>query len=290
MKRLFVTIGLLTLVGGAATNVAAQTPEAEGVTELRLDVPTPEDVSGDLRAETREMIAEKVKPRIRKRLTAAGVKFTTVAVEEDGVVLVEADPDHDVATIRGIVVPPGRFSVRVVRSIGTRWVDLSDRMPSGLELRTGEDPMDRDATYVWSKSREKLEAFLEEVSIADGDVTIYSTGGGWRTVTLGETLATHEDVQSSEIKRVQTGAPFVALELSPSAQASFDELAEPEGMDFAAVLDGEVVSLMSASALSEHLFSIPPPDYLSGFESLMHWARQVAGRLGARIPVELVPL
>ena len=289
MKRLFLTLAVALSVAGPATDAAAA--EDEGISKLRLDVPAPESVEGDVRAETRRLIAERLVKRIRKRLTAAGIKFTNVQVTEDATtIVVEADPDHDVQMLEGLVIPPGEFAVRAVQQVGRRWVEMTDEMPDGVELRTGEDALDRDDAYVWSESRRRLESFLADVEIPSADLAVYATGGGWRSVTLGDALATHEDVRSTEIRRVRTGAPFVAVELDPEAKAAFENIAKPKGLRFAAVLDGEVVSLMKPTALSEHLLSIPAPEYLSGFEALMGWARQVAGRLAARIPVQMVPL
>lgn len=277
------------LLAGFATSAGAV--ESEEVVELRIDVPSAESDNPDVRRASRKKIAERVVDRIRKRLEAAQVKYTNVHIVDGGTVIVESDPDFDRRLLEALIFPTGEFALRPVIPNGRRWTDLTGEMPAGVELRAGEDPLDSDSAYAWSRSRRTLQSFADEVSIPDGEVDVYPAEGGWRTVTLGESIVTDADITETEIRRVQTGSPFVSVSLSSGGDmAPSSGPTESRERRLAAVVDGEVVALMKPNALAGQTLSISAPDHLSGAKASMRWARQVAGRLAATMPVALVPM
>jgi preprotein translocase subunit SecD len=290
MKRLFATFCIAAgLLVGFATSAGAV--ESEEVVELRIDVPSADSDNPDVRRQSRKKIAERVIERIRERLNAAQVKYTNVHIVDGGTVVVESDPDFDRQLLEALIFPPGNFALRPVVPSGRRWTDLTAEMPAGVELRAGDDPLDSDSAYAWSRSRRTLQSFVDEVSMPEGEVAVYPAEGGWRTVTLGEAIVTDANVSETEIRRVQTGSPFVSVSLSSGGDIGpSDGPAERRDRRLAVVLDGEVVALLKENALAGQTLSISAPDHMSGANATMRWARQVAGRLAATMPVSLVPM
>ncbi len=284
MRRFFGTIFVLT--GAIALSVGpAAGVESEEPVEIRFDVPTVDDDNPEIRRGSREEIAKRANERIRARLDAAEIQYLNVSTTDNGRIVVEVDAEFDRELVEATVVPAGRFQLRPIVAVGSRWTQLSSEMPEGLEIRTGSEPLEPNNAYVWSKSRRKLQRFLEEVSIPEGAVAVYPSDDGWRSVTLADPLLSDERLESAEIRRVRTGSPFVTV----TFESGIGRSASERERRLAAVIDGEVVSVMKASALHEQTLSIPTPDHLSGWEASMRWARQVAGRLAVTMPVTLVP-
>lgn len=290
MKRHLATFSIVAgLLAGFASSAGAV--ESEEVVELRIDVPSAESDNPDVRRASRKKIAERVVDRVRKRLNAAQVKFTNVHIVDGGTVVVEADPDFDRQLLEALIFPPGEFALRPVIPSGRRWTDLTGEMPAGVELRAGDDPLDSNSAYAWSRSRQTLKSFVDEVSIPEGEVAVYPSEGGWRTVTLGESIVTDAEVSETKIRHVETGSPFVSVSLSSGGDiGSSDGASGGRDWRLAAAVDGEVVALLKPNALAGQTLSISAPDHLSGAKASMRWARQVAGRLAATMPVALVPM
>ena len=274
---------------GLAVVGSAMAKEPAGVVELTVDVPAPESVKGKLREATREEIAKEVVKRIRTRVEAAEVKFQSVRMADNSTIEITADGDIGRELLVGIALPPGSFEFRPVKSAGADWLQLIGEMPPGVELRQGEKLDEKDA-FVFSESRSKLESFISKISLSEYDVHVFSTKEGWRTVALGEPAFSQENVRSGEIRQVQTGAPYVSLEVDGDGTHRFEAIKTEHEGRFAAVLDGEVVSVVEGSAFSGGTLNLSAPENLSGKESLMRWARQVAGRLASPIPVKLIPI
>ena len=286
MTRLLAGVMGALLAVGLATGAAAQ--GAEEASTLRIDVPVPDSISGDLARHTREELAKQVSRQVRKRLESAAIKFQTVRAVDGTTVVVEANSEVDRSVLVGVAMPPGEFALRPIRRVGTRWQDLMNELPAGVELRQGEGALDRDNAHLWAPTRGKLEDFISKISLGAGEVLVFSTGDGWRSVTLGEPILTHANVEESEIRTVRTGAPYVTLQIDADGSRALGGHKRTEEVRYAAVLDGEVVAVVEGSALSSDALNLSAPEYLSGEEALQGWSRQVAGRLAARIPLELL--
>lgn len=284
MKRLVtLAIGGMMLLGGVAA-----AGEAEGVIEMFVEVPAPDQLRSGLQDKTREEIAKRVASRMRARLDAARVKFSTVRRVDASRLQVDAEADLGRDLLRGIVLAPGDFAVRPVRNIGIRWQEEAGDIPASIELRQEGKAIEPHQAYLWSAERGPIESFLEGKSFEDVDVFVYSTGDGWRTLAVGEPILTEEGVEDAEIRHVSTGAPFVSAELTSAGAGSFEKGVEHLEGELAVILDEEIVGRLEPSAVSGGRLNLTPPEQLRGKEAQTKWARQVAGRLAAAIPVELV--
>lgn len=274
----------------AAVFLAAGTAFAgpEGVLEMRVDVPGPEDVGSELRAKTREKIAERVVDRLKDRMKAADIKFSTVDRVDSSTVKVGIEAEHSRELLRGLSLAPGQLEIRVVRRIGDRWQERASELPEGVELRQEEGEIEPERAHLWSEQRRPLAAYLRDVSFEEIDVLPYSTTDGWRSFALGETVVTHRNVEKTKIRKIPTGSPYVSVQLDAVGQKSFRNAADQLGGRLAVVLDGEIVGFVERASLTEGALHLSPPDPVAGGDALMRWARQIAGRLAAPLPVKIV--
>ena len=290
MRRLLCAAVLLAgLIAGVGPALSAG---PSGTISMRVDVPAPQGTEGGVQEKARDEVGRRVTKRLRDRMDAAGVKFSTVERLEDGTLKITVNADLGRPLLEGIVVPAGDFALSPILKVGDRWASKSGEMPDGIELRQREESMDPRDAFLWSSSRSALEAFIEAVELPGSRVLTFAHAGGWRTVTLGEPVVTHEQLATSRIRSVRTGAPYVSLELSSDGQRRFRSHragAATEG-SFAAVLDGEVVAMVDRTALTEGTLNLTAPDQIDGTTALANWARQVAGRLAAPIPVAVIPM
>jgi preprotein translocase subunit SecD len=277
------------MVAGVGPAVSAG---PSGTMSMQVDVPAPEGTEGGVREKTRDELSRRVSERLRDRMDAAGVKFATVERLDDGTLKVTVNADVGRKQLEGLVVPAGDFGLSPIQKVGDRWASKSGQIPDGIELRQNGESMDPRDAFLWSSSRSALASFVDEVDLPGSRVFTFAHDGGWRTVTVGEPVVTHKQLATSRIRSVRTGAPYVSLELSTDGQRRFRSHragAATEGK-FAAILDGEIVAMVDRTALTEGTLNLTAPDQIEGSTALANWARQVAGRLAAPIPVAVVPM
>lgn len=258
-----------------------------GTIKMRIDIPGPGELGPELQESTSKAIADRVVNRLNDRVDAAELKFSMVDRVGPSTVEVGLEADVGRGLLRGLALAPGRMQLRVIRHIGVRWQRQSSKLPEGVEIRQGEE-LEKERAYLWSSDRETLRSYVNQISFDDVDVEMYATASGWRTYALGETVATHDSVVGTDIGHVETGAPYVSVDLDGPAQRSFQKASRQLGGPFAMVLDREIVGLVDDSAMTDGVLHVGAPESVRGDRALLNWARQVAGRLAAPIPVKIV--
>ena len=147
--------------------------------------------------------------------------------------------------------------------------------------------MQADHAYLWSKSRAKLRSFLADSDIDGVDLFVFPAHGGWRSLGLGAAVASRGDVSSASIHSGKTGEPYVRLELTHPPRTPQPSGAGPK--HWAAVLDGEVVATFRRSRTGlPSTLNLTCPEHVSAKSARRSWARQVAGRLAAKMSIPLV--
>lgn len=284
--------------------------EVEKVIKLRIlgskgEKPAPKVAQGtpEDKFETKKIaeITQLTARSIRTRLKAAGVRDFSVTSTKSRTILVRVRGNIEREVIAGIVVPSGRLELRPVQPAGANWVRALADLPAGVELRQEKESLDAAHAYLWSADAETLRAalaVLEKTSVKnvnpiDGALkfNLYPADGGWRALALSAPIATHQDVASASISQGKTGEPFVQVifqnNLSDAIRTN-STLSE-DATSWAVLLDGEVVSLLNSRGhnLGSSL-SIKAPAQLRTRQARQAWAKQVAGRLAAYIPVPLI--
>ncbi len=287
-----IAIILFTTLAGAATlTLATPTAQAQirGLKEvsIKLVVTNPETISSDSE-KTVDSKARRLKhaeitrltaQTIEKRLTAAGVKKFQVDSKPHGVILVNAHSTMERDALSALITSRGQFEIRPVLQSGNDWQSISSALPTGIELHQDIESLDAQNAYLWSANHNTLNAFLSQISSPGSMFTVYPSDGGWRSLTLGEPLTTQSNLAQARTKTTPSGVPFISLEFHQPFVRS-------ENQDMALVLDGEVISTISAKherAISR--LELPSPPYLQNREAQTAWGTQVSGRLAAYLPL-----
>jgi hypothetical protein len=279
----------------AATCLGLEAPPAQavdgdiGLTTIRADVPVPDGASESRAIDARRELAERVAERIRTRLETARIKYYDVRVS-DGTVVVKVGGDVGRRLAAGIAFPPGDAQIRPVLDVGAQWQKRLADVPDTVELRQGENLLDREDAHLWSTDRATLQSFLDDVSLEGAEAFVYAGDDGWRTMALGSPILSDADIRGSRIASVQNGTPYVALELSQSGSQRLERRSGADDRKWAVVVDGEIVAVMKRLTFSEGDLLISTPKHLPNDDAEMNWARQVAGRLAAPIPIPLAEL
>lgn len=260
-----------------------------GVKTIRADVPVPEGTSESNADAAREELAKQIAERIRARFEAAQVKYARVDIE-DGIITVKVGGDVTSRLAAGIAFPRGDAQLRPVVEVGGQWQERLADVPEAVELRQGDRLLDRDDAYLWSPERAPLQSFVEDVSLPGAEAFVYVGGDGWRTMALGPPALTTSDIRESRIEFVQNGRPYVALELTQTGRQDLERRSETGDRRWALVIDGEIVTVLQHLKFTEGALLVSTPKHLSSDDASLRWARQVAGRLAAPIPVPLAEL
>lgn len=251
-----------------------------------VDSKDPEFAESKLKEMTR-MTTE----RLEDRLEAARIKHFDTDIRGTRKVHIEVFGDYERRLIEGILMPSGRFELRPVEAVGDLLLRELPGLPRGVELRQESGSLMNHDAYLWSQDRRTLEEALEDIDMEGLELKVYPDGefGGWKSVALGPAVATHRDIESASAARSSTGQPHVRVDFRRRL-TSRDDGPQPYA-HWAAVLDGEVVTLKhhGESGIGE-VMTLPAPAHLGSQASITDWTRQVAGRLGAYIPVALVEL
>ncbi|MBA2665377.1 MAG: hypothetical protein H0U74_24020 [Bradymonadaceae bacterium] len=292
MAALLASLGGVLLPAASAQAQAQSKPRSSNEVVLKLLIPRPEGANAEIRRLKHTEMARMASERIERRLSHAGVKDFRVEVEPHGILRVTAHSSMDSDTIAGIVIPRGQMELRPLVATGSDWTSIADAIPSDIELRQDIDSLDAQNAYLWSNRREVLESFVNRISLGEAQVFVYPDEGGWRSLTLGPSLANHNDLQQVHRKTTPSGVPFVLLELRDDvAHRMRQSLQISESSHLAVVLDGEIVATLrfSAERISSHLELSCPP-HLRNSRAQNTWVTQVAGRLAAPIPIVLAEL
>lgn len=257
---------------------------------LELVVPPDAVASPDAEGspDTLKEIASEASERIRKRMRATEIKHWDVVTEGRNQIRVSVYSPYSRGRLASILVPAGEMSIRPMLAVGDKWTELLGRLPEGVELRQPEDSMRADAAFLWSRSRRTLNKAIEAAPLPGLTVGAYPYKSGWRTVALGEAVATHRSVQSASIERSGSGDSYVRLHLD-GAGAPESSARQGDGSSWALMLDGEIVrTWQESSETLDPSINIRPPRHLTSKQARAAWSQTVAGRLAAHIPVRLV--
>ncbi|MFW5968991.1 MAG: hypothetical protein ACOCV2_15810 [Persicimonas sp.] len=251
-----------------------------------VDSNDPELAESKLREMTR-MTTE----RLEDRLEAARIKHVDTHIDGARKIQIRVYGDYERRHIEGILIPSGRFELRPVEAVGDLLLRELPGLPRGVELRQESGSLTNHDAYLWSQDRRQLEQALEDIDMEGLELKVYPDGelGGWKSVALGPPVATHRDIASASASRSSTGQPHVRVDFRRRL-TSRDDGPHPY-THWAAVLDGEVVTMKhhGESGIGD-VVTLPAPSHLGSQGSIKDWTRQVAGRLGAYIPVTLVEM
>lgn len=231
--------------------------------------------------------AEAAAQRLKQRLAAAGVKDAELRVASPSTVLVETGWEHERAWMEALLTSPGQLELRLAMADRPNWLELAAQIPAGIELRGERAP------YLWAPSRSTLQGFLGRVQQPGVYLTVFPDEGGFRSVSLGDVLATHKQIRSAHARRSPTGASFVAVDFENAVGASLAAAHVPEVELIALVLDGELIAFVPARAFFERTsvrISVPEGAVPDDRTQRDLWIRQVAGRLAAPLPVAIAVL
>lgn len=297
-----VTLRILGSLDRAPNKAQGAKKQAAQKSATHTEPDNTESGSGTFEREKSLELTQLVARSVRKRLKAAGIKDFSVKSSKSFIIQVRVRGSMTRSLIAGIVVPRGRFELRPVEPSGSRWVRALAHLPPGVELRQKEGSIDASEAYLWSANANTLRTAihflqtnpLKGIRPAQGALkfAVYPDDrGGWRTLTLSEPIATHKDIASAAIDQGHSGESYVRLLFHNQLSDALDANGALSGDAnlWAVLLDGEVVSVLSGRAHNlGNSLSIMAPDQLRTPQARQSWARQVAGRLAAYIPVPVI--
>lgn len=274
----------LLLVACALAWGSLVSPEAlasDKMTEFRVIVSTDEARSG---AVEREILNE-MKSRIETRLEAGRIKHSIVSVADDNTVRVKLRKKRPASWYIALLASPGHFSIRAVRSGAINWPALNELITEDVEIRSEVDAAEE--TYLWSAERNSLTEIIKRVHLPGLITAVAPDSTGWRTHTLGQTIATRSDLLESNEQLSPLGVPFLTVKLSSSIAAELADARRSEVKQLGVVVDGEVVGLVSPGSLEGFKIELTAPHRASTRDDQRAWAAQIAGRLAASIPISI---
>jgi hypothetical protein len=131
-----------------------------------------------------------------------------------------------------------------------------------------------------------LVEYLRRVALADRVVETFPAAGGWRSLAIGQNeVASRSDLKAARASRSQVGTPFVTLTFQNAIGQSG---AGERSSRHAVILDGEVVGIVESRGDPSAQVSLTYPRQRADLETQRAWARQIAGRLAAPIPIKVV--
>ncbi|TXD37237.1 hypothetical protein FRC98_10935 [Lujinxingia vulgaris] len=282
------------LAGPAATSAEAQRTQrhSDRTVRMTLVVESPQieaEPDENKRTRARRLLAEEAAERIITRLKAIGVKDPRAIVTPQNHIQVVAPGAASAQVVRGALLAPGKLEIRPVSESSPHWIELASQLPEGIEVRQNPGQVSPDRVHLWSADFATLHRFTRRLALGDTRVEVFPARDGWRTLDVGEVLATEEDLTTSELRSSPGGIPFVQIELgSDSAEKIRSATSSANSAPLAVLLDGEVVSLIRRTG--GQALELPCPDHLRSHLSRQAWAAQVAGRLATPIPLTIAEL
>ena len=277
------------IVVGAALLVVAPSAAEASTQGQRVEFTVTANTDDDISSRAREKVAERVVEQIKQRLDAMELKHYQVEPIGGSNVEVIVYGDHSPEVIKGGIVPQGELQFRPVLVDSAPWLEVAPQLPEGVEFYHEPGSMRPDSFFLFSTSPAVLREAVELVPDGEGSIELFPHEDGWRTLNLGEVVATEDDISSAQVQRNRAGASFVNAELSADAvQRVRSKSSEYAASQLAVVLDGEVVAVMyfSEDSFGERL-TVDPPGHLGSPDARAQWAMQVGGRMAASMPVQL---
>lgn len=238
-------------------------------------------------SERRQKMAELAATRLERRLKVAQVNDAVVKRLASGDLTVAFKARQPEEWYRGLLLSPGTVEIRPVLADGFNWMQLAAELPPAVELR-GLNPQ---PDYIWSADRTTLESVVRRTA---APAMVFSVGPaevGWRSYALGTAnVLKGEELRDARVSRSGAGNSYVSLGVATTVADRLAAAELSEVKEWAVVLDGEVVSLVSKDALLTGKLELTAPVRLTNREDSAAWARQVAGRMAAPIPVPIAVL
>ncbi len=282
MTRRLVALLLVLVLAGVALPAFAG---GRVVYRLALQ-PPPEVLAADSKA-AKNSFADIATERLRKRFEAASVKEFEFRMSTPNTLVIETGWNHERGWLEALMTAPGKVEIRRVTPEKPNWLTLAAQIPAGVELR-GDDP-----PYLWSAQRSALAAFLARITLPNGRLTVFPDPGGFRSVSLGEIVATERQIKAVQALRSSTGTSFISIDFETAVGASLAALHVSEVEQVAIMLDGELVAFVPAKSFLEHSpVRVSVPEGAVPDDRVQHdlWIRQVAGRLAAPLPIAIAVL
>lgn len=238
-------------------------------------------------SERRQKMAELAATRLERRLKVAQVNDAVVKRLASGDLTVAFKARQPEDWYRGLLLSPGTVEIRPVLADGFNWMQLAAELPPAVELR-GLNPQ---PDYIWSADRTTLESVVRRTA---APAMVFSVGPaevGWRSYALGTVnVLKGEELRDARVSRSGAGNSYVSLGVATTVADRLAAAELSEVKEWAVVLDGEVVCLVSKDALLTGKLELTAPVRLTNREDSAAWARQVAGRMAAPIPVPIAVL
>lgn len=233
--------------------------------------------------ERRGRMADIAKERLTVRLDVAHVNDAVIKVLPSGDIAVEFRAKESLNWYRGLLLSPGNVEVRPIFTYGFNWMSLASDLPPSIEFR-GENPQ---PDFLWSSDRTALEKTINRIKTPQFVFAVGPAPAGWRSYTLGEPVGGSADLKKIKVRKSSGGLAYVTLSIATTMvdRLAASELSEVQ--DWAIVLDGEVVSVVPKETLFKGKLELTAPARLTSREESATWARQVAGRMAAQMPVPI---
>lgn len=271
MRLLLLALSFLLI----STEISAQT-------NLRLVVSDPSEVSEGKSPKRQAHLNQMVLEALQKRTEAAGMRGTQVT-NAGSDLKISVPKKWKRSFIDPIVLAPGRLEVRALSPMAVDWVQKASQLPVGVELRGAAEP------FLWSADRRILDQVAEKFSTPTEMVVVAKHPEGWRTYSGTQVLGREADIDVAKADRSPNGGAFISIRFRTSM---VDRLATPAFLDvktWLVILDGEVLGLVSSTALATGSIELSAPVSLPS-DGQRQWVSQVAGRLAAPLPIPVAIL
>ena len=247
------------------------------------------NVDSSLRVQRHREVANETVRRIEARLDNIGIKSHEVGVDESHNIKIVVFGDHSETAIKSTVIPSGKLEIRPVVVSDSPWLDVDEEFPPDVEVRIEPGSFQFDQVFLYAPTASSLRQIIARHAPEGSDFAVFPYEDGWRTLHLGRVAATQSDVHSTDISQNPSGMPFVSIELTGNGAQNVRSSAAAVGARHVAiVLDGEIVALHPYNHQRRTAsLDLDPPDHLNSLDARGQWAMQVAGRLGAHIPIRL---
>lgn len=234
----------------------------------------------------RDKLADEAVTRLKSRLETAGVSDAVVKKQPSGDLTVEFRPKQPLSWYKALLLSPGVIEFRPIFAHGFNWMSVAGELPADVEFR-GDNPQ---PDYLWASERTPLELAVKRIMSNDFSFVVGPAERGWRTYTLGKSINGPDELKRVKVRKSSGGLAYVTFSVPTSM---VDRLAAPElseVKEWAIVLDGEVVQVVSRETLATGKLEMTAPQRLTSREDTAGWARQVAGRMAASMPIPIAVL
>lgn len=231
----------------------------------------------------RVKLSEEARDRLEMRLRAAQADDAVVKSLPSGDVSVEFRAKQELAWYKALLLSPGHVEFRPIYTYGFNWMSVANELPASVELR-GENPQ---PDYIWSSERTALESALRRITSSNFGFAVGPATKGWRSYTMGKSIGSSDEVRHVKVRKSSGGMAYVTFSVTSTLvdRLAASELSEVK--EWAILLDGEVIDVVSRQTLATGKLELTAPRRLMTREDSGTWACQVAGRMAAPMPIPI---